>query len=246
MTAAQQAQMVTMANTIVAKSETTPPFRTAPHTGARRSRRDCDQSRQHGANRRRFDAKGREPQKRVGARQQCACEQRTNAAASQANIVATAAAAAANEVKKSLSMSSTFDLPQIASQTVAQLGELWDQLGEPANDRERHVQQLCADVVAIYNNLVTAQRKRVTDVQTRIDLYQSTIAALANELAEAPPPPHAVSSIFAVLAVNSCFFFFFFRFHSRGRARTGGPGRRTIAAARRKTQERARRPAKQA
>lgn len=98
-------------------------------------------------------------------------------------------------------MSNSVDLALVAGQTVKQLGEIWDVLGEPANERERHVQALCAEVVAVYNNLLAAQRSRVADAQARIDLYASTMRSLSLELAEPTPPVFGKK-----LAVNHFFF----------------------------------------
>jgi hypothetical protein len=100
-------------------------------------------------------------------------------------------------------MSNSIDLALVAGQTVKQLGEIWDVLGEPANERERHVQALCAEVVAVYNNLLAAQRSRVADAQARIDRYASTMRSLSLELAEPTPPVLPLTK--EKLAVNHFF-----------------------------------------
>jgi hypothetical protein len=80
-----------------------------------------------------------------------------------------------------------FDLSQIAVTTSKQLSDVWDQLGEVSGERDRLTQQLCTDVVSLYNNVLAAQRSRVADAQARVDMYLNNIRSIAHDLAESPP-----------------------------------------------------------
>jgi hypothetical protein len=84
-------------------------------------------------------------------------------------------------------MSSAFDLAQTANTTTKQLTEIWDQLGETSGERDRVLQQLCNDVVALFSNMLIAQRARVADATTRVDMYLTNIRSISHELEESPP-----------------------------------------------------------
>ena len=78
----------------------------------------------------------------------------------------------------------SFDLARTFDDTVAHMSHTWDQLGVPDIERERALQQLCAELGAVCSSALAAQRQRVADAQVRIDLQLTSIRSIANDLAE--------------------------------------------------------------
>ena len=74
------------------------------------------------------------------------------------------------------------DLARIAADTVTQLGDIWDQLGEARTERQRLIRTLCDDVAAIYSNLLAVQQQRVRDAREHIVEYAEHIEKMQVQL----------------------------------------------------------------
>lgn len=85
-------------------------------------------------------------------------------------------------------------LQRLATETAGALGQLWDAMGVPAAERAAFLEQITADVAAIYSSRVASQEDRKAALEAEIEGLRATIGDMLIAMEEAGGASGVVSA----------------------------------------------------